>query len=136
MIDQTKIARLIVATMTAGFLWWGIIWIDVPPVYRLARSHNMFLFYQGYILIVIAVLIAWFHHLVEAKLLWIAEKIHRFISVLIMLGVVWTEGAMHIFNIPHMEGWWISLLGGSTFITGFLAYISKWQKKSEKLNND
>lgn len=127
-------ARLIIACIVTALLWWGVTWLDVLPVYRLVRAHNALLFYQGYVIIGCAVLLAWFRDWAANRILWLGEKLHRWMSALAMLGVVWAEATMHILSIPHMEGWWMPILGGSSVFTGVLACLNKWRKKPSDLS--
>ena len=121
-------AKFMIACVIAALLWWGFTWLDVPPVYRLVRAHNTIMFYQGYVIIGLAVALAWFRDWAAYKILWLAEKLHRWISALAMLAVVWAEGTMHILSIPHMEGWWVPILGGGSLFTSMATYLGKWRK--------
>ena len=128
-----KYALAAIVLLVAALLWWGIVWLDIPPVYRLARTHNPFLFYQGHVLIALAVLLAWFHRWAIHKLLWLCQKINRWASALMMMGVVIVDTSMHLLSIPHIEGWWLPMFGGSAFITGMGAWLNQWRKKPKDL---
>jgi hypothetical protein len=126
---SVPVAKCLVACVIAALVWWGVTWLDVPPIYRLVRSHNALLFYQGHILIGLAVLLAWWRDWAAHQIVWLGEKLHRWTSALTMLGVVGVDASLHILSIPHIEGWWVPILGGSSVITGVLAYLSKWRHK-------
>lgn len=119
-MNPLRWALLCIALLIAGLLWWGIAWLDVPPIYRL--THNTMLLYRGYAIIALAVSLAIFHRWAAHKMLWLGEKLHRWISALAMLGIIWIEATMHLLSIPHMEGWWIALFSGS-MASGVAAWI-------------
>ena len=75
-----------------------------------------------YAIIALAVSLAIFHRWAAYKVLWLGEKLHRWISALAMLGIIWIEATMHLLSIPHMEGWWIALFSGS-MASGITAWI-------------
>lgn len=79
----------------------------------------------------LAILLAYFHRWAAEKLLWLGEKIHRWISTLLMMGMVGIEAFMHILSIPHLEGWWLPIFGGSAFITGITAWFHDLRSKSK-----
>jgi hypothetical protein len=122
-------ALLLVSIAIIVLLWWGVQWLDIPPIYRQVLLHYPLLRYQGYILVACAVLLAWFHSWAAMKILWICEKLHRWLSALMMLGAIWIEATMHIFNIPHIEGWYMPIVGGSAFASAITVWIQKWKKK-------
>ncbi len=131
MIKPTLLSLCAVALLTAVLLWWGMQWLDMPPIYRLARAHSFLLRYQGHIIIASAVLLAWFRQRAALSLDWLAGKLHRWLSALILLSALWMDAAMHIFSIPHIEGWWLPLCGGSAFISGLAAFFPRLRKKSD-----
>jgi hypothetical protein len=116
-------ALLCVAFLIAGLLWWGIAWLDVPPIYKL--TNNAMLLYRGYAIIALAVALAIFHRWAANKMLWLGEKIYRWTSALAMLGIIWIEATMHLLSIPHIEGWWITLIGSSGLISSSLFWLKR-----------
>jgi hypothetical protein len=122
-------ALMSISAIILALVWWGIAWLDVPPIYRLARLNNPILLYQGHILIMLAVVLAWFHRWAANKLLWLAREIHRWVSALMLMAAIVIDSSMHLLSIPHMEGWWLPLLGGSAFMTGITAWFYQWRKK-------
>lgn len=133
-MNPLRWALLSVAFLIAGLLWWGIAWLDVPPIYKL--THNTMLPYRGYTIIALAVSLAIFHRWAASKILWLGEKLHRWISALMMMGMVIIDGSMHLLSIPHMEGWWLPIFGGSVFITGVSAWLHQWRCKLSDTQND
>lgn len=125
-----------IALLVTLLIWWGLKWLDVPPIYRLARVSNPLFFYQGHMLIMLAVLLAWFHRWAAGALLWLCGEVRRWASALMMLGVVMIDGSMHLLSIPHMEGWWLPIFGGSALLTGMSAWLHQWRKKPQDLQAD
>ena len=126
-----NIALCLIALTTAGLLWWGVTLLNQPQIYRLARMQNTILHYQAHTLIVLALLLALLHRPVARGILWLGQEIHRLASVAMMFGVVVMDGGMHLLNIPHMEGWWLPLFGGSALISSLGAWFHQWRKKPQ-----
>lgn len=135
-----KVALGLIALTASGLLWWGVTLLSMPPVYRLARMNNPMLHYQAYVLITLALLLGLFHRPAVKVLLWLSGEIHRLASIAMMFSVVVIDGSMHLFNIPHMEGWWLPLFGGSAVISSFGAWLHHSRKccegKSHALENE
>ena len=131
----------LLAITTIGFLLiglvvWGSELLFIPPVIKQARLHSTFWYYQGYLLIAVAILLLCFHRLAIKKIMWIYQEVHRWMSALMMMGVVMIDSSMHLLSIPHMEGWWLPIFGGSAFITGMSAWLHQWRKKPQDLEAD
>lgn len=62
------------------------------------------------------------------KAQWLLQRAHRWTSMLAMMGVVWIEAAMHLLNIPHVEGWWVPVLGGGGFLSASMAWLRSKRK--------
>jgi hypothetical protein len=123
------IAPSIVALLVATLLWSGLAWLDIPPIYRLARGHYPFFFYQGHLLIVSAALLAWFHGAAAHGIVWIAQKLHRVASAVMVMGFLAIDGGMHLFSIPHIEGWWLPVVSGGAFLTALTAWVQRTRNK-------
>jgi len=126
-----KVALCAIAFMIVGLLWWGVTLLNLPPIYRLARMQNPILNYQSYAVIALALLLAVLHRPVARGILWLGQEIHRLASVAMMFGVVAMDGSMHLLNIPHMEGWWLPLFGGSAVISSLGAWLHQWRKNED-----
>ena len=122
-----------VALLDAILLWWGLELLFIPPIYKLARMHSPLLYYEGHILILLSVLLAWCRGWAAEKVMWLCKEIHRWASALMVLGALAIDGSMHLLGIPHIEGWWLPLLGSSAFITGMSAWLHGWRKKPKDL---
>jgi hypothetical protein len=131
-----KITHHIVATgiiflSVIGLFVWGVQFLTIPKIFMLAQRPYLFFEYQGPFLIALAILLAWFREWAAHKLMWVCLEVHRLASALAMAAVIGAEGFMHIFSIPHIEGWWIPLVSGGT-ATAVSAWIHKRKKKSHE----
>jgi hypothetical protein len=122
-------ALVLIALVDILLLYFGLQFLSAPKAYYLARRHNVFLQYQGQIMILAAVLLAWFHAYVEAKILWLVQEVYRLFSALLVVGVLGIEGLMHMLSIPHMEGWWVAAAGSSAVFGVIGSWFQKWKKK-------
>ena len=124
------LAQTIIALTIAGLLYLGFQMLSVPKIFLLVQRPYPILAYEGPILVAMAVGLAWFREWLAHRLVWIFMEIHRLISALLIMAVVGAEGFMHAFNIPHLEGWWIPLVGGGAAATAITSWLRKWKKKS------
>lgn len=100
----------------------GILWLDVPPIYRFAQ-HAPVMLYRGYVALGLAGLLIGARRWILGRMLWLFAQFHRWASALFMLSMVGIDAAMHVLNIPHMEGWWLPLVGGGGLIPGVLVRL-------------
>ena len=101
----------------------GIGVLLLPPIYQLARTQNFWLHYEGQFLLALAATLVVFQRWMIEKTLWVSQEIHRIASVLVMVWFIGIDAMMHVFNIPHIEGWWLPMVGGSaalSFVSGRL----------------
>lgn len=124
-----RLAVLAVALIIALLLWWGLELLFIPPIYKLARMPHPLLYYEGHIAIALAVLMAWFHSRLALGILWLCAALHRAASALLVAGAIGIDAGMHVFSIPHPEGWWISVLGGSAFASGLFSWLERLRRK-------
>ncbi len=117
-------ALTVIALVIAALLMLGVQLLTVPRVFLLARPLFA---YEGYALIALAVLLAWFREWAAQKIVWIFLEMHRMISALTVAVALGAEGFMHSVGIPHMEGWWLPLLTGGATAT-LVAGMKKWKK--------
>lgn len=119
-------------TLSIGLIFvilvWGISLLNISPIYKITNNNPIFL-YKGHLLILLAIILAFKHQLLENKLIWVADKIHRAISAIAVLGIIGIEGIMHILSMPHIEGWWVSIIASSSLFsliyTKFCSHFSK-----------
>ena len=124
------LALTIIAIAVAELLFLGLQSLSAPKLFQLAYRLHPILTHQGPVLVVLAILLAWFHEWAARKLIWLFAELYRWISTAIMLGIMSVEAMMHIFSIPHLEGWWVPLLGGSAIITAVTAWFQKSKPNS------
>ena len=136
MIQTKTYALAAVAITIAALLWWGLEILFIPPIYKLAHENNIFLYFQGHILIAAAVMLAWLRQWAAEKLIWMCQEVHRWVSTLLMFAVVGMEGFMHLLNIPHPEGWWVPIIGGGAASASALLLQRRKKKHSTSHHSD
>ena len=63
----------------------------------------------------------------------LGSRAHRWLSLFLMFMLMSVDGLMHVFNVPHMEGWWVPVVGSSAamVVTGkwvnYLRTLPTWQ---------
>lgn len=62
-------------------------------------------------------------------LLWISNKIYRVISALLVFALIGADGLLHVFNIPHIEGWWLPLASSLIAASGVNALVEKYKRR-------
>jgi hypothetical protein len=95
------------------------------PAITLFRVWPYYLLPPPEVVMALGILIALFHKYAALGLLWIAAKLHRIFSSLILIVALGADGLLHVLSIPHMEGWWLSLLGSSALITALSVWVQK-----------
>ncbi|MEZ5647687.1 MAG: hypothetical protein R3E60_01775 [Alphaproteobacteria bacterium] len=123
------VAQIVVGIGVAGLLFFGLQMLTIPRIFMLIRRPDAILPYEGPALVILAVLLAWFRKRAMRGLLWVFMETPRLISSLAIAAVIGAEGFMHMFTIPHLEGWWIPVLSGSTAAT-FGAWFYKCKKEA------
>ena len=132
-----RIASAAIALIDASLLWWGLYLLFVPPLYKMIRSHDPFLYYEGHIIVFLSVLLAWFHQQAIRLIFWLCSNTYRWLSALPVLFVTGIEGFMHAFNIPHVEGWWLSFWAFSIVGSGLFLWIKEYSRNlfSKKISD-
>ncbi|NBX03510.1 MAG: hypothetical protein EBR02_05535 [Alphaproteobacteria bacterium] len=59
---------------------------------------------------------------------WLSNRFCRWLSFLLMLLVVSSEWILHALNLPHVEGWWVPLMGSGAFASTAAGWLYKWKK--------
>ncbi len=95
------------------------------PAITLFRVWPYYLLPPPEMVMALGVLVALFHKHAAHGLLWIAAKLHRIFSSLFLIMALGADGLLHVLSIPHMEGWWLSLLGSSALITALSVWVQK-----------
>lgn len=123
-----NIALFIVAGSTVTLLLLGMRMLTIPKIFMLAQGPYSYLPYEGPGLVVAAVLLAWFRESAVRSLLWLFHELHRWLTALLAAVVMGAEGFMHVLGIPHIEGWWIPMLGSGAFVTAISLCLQKLRK--------
>lgn len=123
-------AHVVIVLLAALLAWWGYAAMHMPAATLAHEPHDHdTLPYQGEILIAIAAFIFCFQRWLSQKLVWVFQGIYRLASLLMLVTVGGLEGLMHILSIPHMEGWWIPLLGSSALMGGMVAWFKSFKSR-------
>jgi hypothetical protein len=124
MKSPRKLATLMVAILTAGLLVLGVQMLTLPKI-TLFSHWPYYMLPKGPIVLILSVLLAWFHKPAAHFLIWLGRKIHRWLSMLLVIAALGADGLLHLFSIPHVEGWWLPLLGSGAAATAIHALLHK-----------
>lgn len=119
-------AKSAVALLLLVMLWWGLHLAFLPPIYRIARPDALL---EGYVLLGLSLVLAFFFRSAVERLIWLAQEMHRIISALLVMAALGIDGLMHAFSIPHMEGWWLPLLGSGALATAIVGWLKKFRER-------
>lgn len=97
------------------------------PAITLFRVWPYYLLPPPEVMMVMGIIVALFHKCASLGLLWIAAKLHRIFLSLILIFALGADGLLHVLSIPHIEGWWLSLLGSSALITALSVWVQKYK---------
>lgn len=128
MMRRLTIARICTALLGLPLGWVAYLWLDVTRIESLAHADDLVFVYRGYAAMLIALVLVCFNRQIVNGAVWISERMYRWISMLTVLGVIWMEAAMHMLNIPHVEGWWMPIIGGGSALSASMA----WRKIKRK----
>lgn len=122
------------AFLTLGLLVLGLYMLSLPDI-TLFRVWPYYLLPKPEILLGVAVLLAWFRVHAANALIWLGMKAHRWLSTLLMVGVMSADGLLHLFSIPHIEGWWLPLLGSGVAASAINALLHTHKNKPDSLHS-
>ena len=60
---------------------------------------------------------------------WCGVRLYRWLSAVLFALAMSAESVMHSLGIPHVEGWWMPLLGSSVAVGAMGAY---WHRARAK----
>ena len=121
-------AKLAVALLLLAMLWWGLHLAFLPPIYRIARPDALV---EGYVLLGLSLVLLLFFRSAVHRLLWMAQEMHRIVSALLVMAALGVDGLMHAFSIPHMEGWWLPLLGSGALASAIAGWLQKFRARRD-----
>lgn len=124
------IATSVIALLVAELLFLGFQTLGRVKLFQLMHVPYRFLGHSGTLLILLASALAWFHEWAARMLVGLVLEVYRRIATFIMLAVIGAEGFMHIFSLPHLEGWWAPLLGSSAIATAVTAWFHRSKSNS------
>ncbi len=119
-------ASLAFALLIVALIWWGLHLIFLPPIYQLARPEIL---YEGYVLLAAALLLLVFYRRLVKRFSWLMEELHRAVSALLVMTALSIDGLMHAFSIPHMEGWWLPLLGSGALASAISGWVYRLRRR-------
>ena len=61
----------------------------------------------------------------------VATKIHGALSALVLLFALSSESVLHALNIPHVEGLWLTLVGGGAVATSLALWLHKHKPRTD-----
>jgi hypothetical protein len=129
MKSSRKLATFMVAILTAGLFVLGVQMLTLPKI-TLFSHWPYYMLPKGPIILILSVLLAWFHKPAARFLMWLGRKIHRWLSMLLMVAALGADGLLHLFSIPHVEGWWLPLLGSSAAASAIHALLHTHKNKN------
>ncbi len=105
--------------------FWAFKELTTPKVLMFGQKPSMFKSLLGPLLLVASVAVAWFRHEVEAVFVWVASKTQRLLVAIGSAALIAIEFLLHIFSVPHIEGWWMMLLSAIPFVGVLIHRIRK-----------
>lgn len=115
--------RLVIAASVA-LAALGLYMLTLPDI-ALFRQWPYRMLPRAEIVIALAVALGCFSRHAAHYVLWLGLKLYRIAAALMVLALMGAEGLLHVFSIPHVEGWWISLAGSLIAASGIGAWLKK-----------
>ena len=63
------------------------------------------------------------------RIVWLAQEMHRIVSTLLLMAALGIDGLMHAFSIPHLEGWWLPVLGSGALASAITGWLQKLRRR-------
>lgn len=110
----------------------GFYMLTLPDIARF-RQWPYYMLPRGEVLIATATLLALFCKQAALYILWLSNKVYRVVAALSVIALIGVDGLLHVFSIPHVEGWWLPLASSLIAASGISAWIEKYRKgRSDK----
>jgi hypothetical protein len=118
-------AHIVIALITFGLFALSLHMLQLPNI---ALFNHWFysVLPPAELMLCFVVALAWFRAAAAQLLLRATLKITHGLSALIVVLAMSSEGFMHALSIPHVEGWWLPLIGSGALAT----YLSVWFYKN------
>ncbi len=96
-------------------------------------QHHAHFPYQAQLFFALALLLVCFYRRAVQGVLWVCREVYRLLSMALLFVALMIEGGLHLFHIPHVEGWWIPLIGGGAAASGAgaWAWFRQWRKRAQ-----
>lgn len=128
MPKQTRIVLLLTLFIALMLMTLGLHIMTLPDITRF-RQWPYYILPRGEVLIVAAILLVVFCKPASHYLLWISQKIYRALAALLVFALIGADGLLHVFSIPHVEGWWLPLASSLIAASGVSAWVEKYKKR-------
>ena len=128
MTKQHKITLLLTLLLALMLITLGLYILTLADIVRF-RQWPYYMLPRGEIIIAVGIALALLCKQVSHYLLWIGNKLYRVIAALLVVALIGADGLLHVFSIPHMEGWWLSLASSLIAASGVSAWVEKVKKR-------
>ena len=113
---------LLIAALIGAY---GVRLCLLPPIYQ---ATGLYAAYEGPVLVMLALAMLVLARRLATRLLLLVHELHRLLSALLVMAALAIDGLMHLFNIPHMEGWWIPVVGSGAVLGSVMPWLRQWRK--------
>ncbi len=128
MLKQNQIALLVTLLVALILVGLGLYMLTLPDIVRF-RQWPYYVLPRGEAIVVIGGLLALLCEQAAIYLLWISHKIYRVIAALLVFALMGADGLLHVFSIPHVEGWWLPLASSLVAASGISAWVENYKKR-------
>lgn len=128
MPKQNQIAILFTLLIASILMALGLYMLTLPDIV-LFRQWPYYILPRSEMLVTAAILLGVFCKPASHYLLWISHKIYRIVAALVVFALVGADGLLHLFSIPHVEGWWLPLASSLIAASGISAWVEKYKQR-------
>lgn len=128
MSKKHRIALLLTLLFALMLMTLGLYMLTLADIVRF-RQWPYYMLPRGEIIITVGIALAVFCKQVSHYLLWLGNKLYRVIAALMIFALIGADGLLHVFSIPHVEGWWLSLASSLIAASGISAWVEKYKKR-------
>jgi hypothetical protein len=128
MSKKHKIALLLTLLLALMLITLGLYILTLADIVRF-RQWPYYMLPRGEIVIAVGIALAVFCKQVSHYLLWLGSKLYRVIAALLVVALIGADVLLHLFSIPHVEGWWLSLASSLIAASGISAWVETVKKR-------
>lgn len=128
-MQVTRWANFAVYTLAALLCIAGLYTLHEPHTHEHAGWLETFEQIVAYAMLIGAALLIYFRQPAAENIRWFAARVHRWLSAIFLSALFGLESLLHVLGIPHMEGWWIPLLGSGALFSAIAIWFGKWKRK-------